>query len=134
MIDNELKARVERIERLEQEENALKAEKRHIYAGAKDAGYNPKALRRIIAERRMKDREQIEADMRAYRIALGMAVNDVANGASVREASAKHGIPKSTIHDAVRREEKTEIGQSADDGMDIPPHLQRPRPSDRATT
>ena len=130
MTDGELNSLAQRIERLEQEQNALKAEKRHIYAGAKDAGCNVKALRRVIAERRMPDREQIEADMRAYRIALGMAVNDVANGVSLREAEAKHGIPKSTIqrHCAVPRQEKTEMGQTPDDDLAIPDILRRPRP------
>ena len=46
----------------------------------------------------MTDREQVEAAMHEYRVALGMAVNDVANGASVRDAAAKRGISKSTIH------------------------------------
>jgi uncharacterized protein (UPF0335 family) len=118
---------VDRIERLEEKQKALLADKRAIYTEAKKANLNPKALRKIIAERRMKDREQIVADMNAYRIALGMAVNDVANGASLREAAAKHGIPKSTLHDAVRREEKSELGQQADDDLAYPKHLdQRP--------
>ena len=59
----------------------------------------------------MPDREQVEAAMHNYRVALGMAVNDVTNGASLREAAAKRGVPKSTLHDAVRREEKSEPGQ-----------------------
>src|SRR5262245_14364946 len=111
MTDGKLQSIVDRIERLEQKQRALLADKRAIYIAAEKASLNTKALRRIIAERRMMDREQFEADMHAYRVALGMAVNDVANGASLREAEAKHGIPKSTIHDAVRREEISEVEQ-----------------------
>ena len=50
-------------------------EKRDIYTEAKkaDPDLNTKALRRVIAERRMPDREQIEAAMHNYRVALGMA-------------------------------------------------------------
>jgi uncharacterized protein (UPF0335 family) len=102
---------VDRIERLEEERRALLAAKRAIYTEAKNANLIPKALRGIIAERRQKDWAQIEAAKHEYRVALGMAVNDVANGASLREAAATHGISKSTIHDAVRRAEKSEIGQ-----------------------
>src|SRR5262249_52894703 len=111
MTDNKLKSIVDRIERLEEEQKALLETKRGIYLEAKKAELNPNALPSIIAERPIPDRNQFEADMRHYRIAPGMAVNDVANGASLRDAAAKHSIPKSTIHDAVRREKKTEIGQ-----------------------
>ena len=123
---------VDRIERLEEQQKALLADKRAIYTEAKKANLNPKALRKIIAERRMPDREQVEAAMHNFRVALGMAVIDVANGASLREAEAKHGISKSTIHRAVPRKEKSEMGQQVDDGLDIPKHLDR-RPDQPST-
>jgi uncharacterized protein (UPF0335 family) len=114
MTDDKVKSIVEKIERLEEKQQALLTEKRRIYTEAKKAkpDLNTKALRKIIAERRMKDREQVEAAMHNYRVALGMAVNDVANGASLRDAEAKHGIPKSTIqrHRTVPREEKNGNG------------------------
>src|SRR5262249_22046067 len=82
------------------------ADKQRIYAEAKEAGINTKALRKVIAERRMTDREEIVARMHEYRVALGMAVNDVANGASVRKAATKYGVSKSTLHrHAVPRED-----------------------------
>lgn len=114
MTNNLLNSIVARIERLEEEQKTLLAAKRGIYTEAKDADFNTKALRRVIAERRMKDREQIVADMQAYRIALGMAVNDVANGATLREAADRHGVSKSAVHRAVPREENSQEGQPAE--------------------
>jgi len=112
---------VERIEDLEKEQKALLEGKRNIYTEATKAGINAKALRQVVAERRMKDREQFEAHKRALRIALGMAVNDVAEGASLREAAAKHGVAKSTLHRAVPREEKIEMGRpQGDDYRAVP--------------
>ena len=125
MTDAKLRSVFDRIGRLEERQSSVLAEKRAVYTEAKNAGYNTKALRRIIAQQRQKDWEQTAADMHAYQIALGMAVNDVANGASLRAAAAKHGIAKSTIHDAVRREEKSETGQPAEDGLEIPGFLRR---------
>src|SRR5262249_1604532 len=124
---NALKSIVERIESLGEQQRALLTAKRGIYAEAKKAGFDTRALRRIISERRMKDREQIYAKMRDYRSALGMAVNDVEHGASLREAAAKYGISKSTLQRAVPREEEPEMGQPVDDPLDIPEHLRRRR-------
>src|SRR5262245_4826928 len=84
MTESKLKSIVDRIERLEEQQKTLLAKERGIYLEAEKAGYDIKALRRIVAERRMPDREQIVAKMQAYRVMLGMAVNDVAIGATVR--------------------------------------------------
>ena len=113
MIDDDVVSIVFEVERWEKKQKSALANKNDVYLKAKRAGLNVKALRRIIAERKMPDREQVEADAKAYRMQLGMAIEDVANGASLREAGLKHGIAKSTIHDAVRREEESEVGQPA---------------------
>jgi uncharacterized protein (UPF0335 family) len=111
----QLKSFVDRIERLEEEQRAIGSDKRDVYGEVKSAGYNTKALRKIIAERRQKDREQIEADMEAYRVALGMAVEAVSNGdTSLRRAAKQFGVSKSAIHRLVPREEKSASG--------TPPH------------
>lgn len=124
-----IKSIVDRIEHLEEKQRTLLLAKRAVYTEAKkaDPEFNTKAMRKIIAERRMKDGEQVEAAMHAYRNALGMAVNDVANGASLREAAMKNGIPKSTLHDAVRQEKKSEPGQQAHYNLDLPEFLDRRR-------
>ena len=132
MIDSNFRSIVNDIERLEEQQRVLLANKRNIYTKAKNSGIDIKALRKIITERRMPDREQVETAMRDMRIALEMAVNDVADGASLRLAAAKYDIPKSTLHDAVRREVNVQPGQQVDDDLDIPKHLDQRR--DRSGT
>ena len=69
-----LRSLVERIERLEEEKKALADDIKDIYTEAKSAGYDPKALRQVIRERRMNaaDRQEREALLDVYRHALGM--------------------------------------------------------------
>jgi uncharacterized protein (UPF0335 family) len=124
MTYNGLKSIVDRIERLEGQQKTVLTDKRAVYTEAGALGYNVKALRKIIAQRREKDWLQIAADMHDYQVRLGMGVNDVANGASLREAAAKHGVSKSTLHRrAVPSEEKSEMGQPADDDLEYPDFL-----------
>jgi uncharacterized protein (UPF0335 family) len=52
----QLKSMVERIERLSEERDGLSADIRDIYAEARGNGFNPKALRKVVAERK-KDRD-----------------------------------------------------------------------------
>jgi predicted DNA-binding transcriptional regulator AlpA len=42
------------------------------------------------------------------------AVNDVANGATLRQAADRHGLSKSAVHRAVPREENSQEGQPAE--------------------
>jgi len=86
------------------------------------------------AERLEKDMAQInadvhriEAELQAYCVALEMVVNDMANGVSVGEATAKHGIriPRPTLHRAAQLEDKSEVGQPADDEWEIPPYSRK---------
>ena len=114
MTDDPLKTIVERIERLEERQQAVLTDKRRIYTEAGAAGFNVKALRKIIAQRREKDWAQIAADMHDYQIRLGMAVNDVAQGSTLRQAADQHGVSKSAVHRAVPREENSQEGQPAE--------------------
>lgn len=102
-MSDKLQSYVDRIERLEEERKAINGDVKDIYSEVKSNGYNPKALRRIVAERRKTPDPQLEADMDAYRVALGMAVNDVKAGDSLRKAATKHGVSKSTLQRAVPR-------------------------------
>ena len=113
-MTDQLKSTVNRIERLEEQQRGVLADKRRVYDEAKAAGYNVKALRKIIAQRREKDWAQIAADMHDYQIRLGMAVNDVADSATLRQAADRHGVSKSAVHRAVPREENSQEGQSAE--------------------
>lgn len=70
----QLKAIVERIERLEEEKKALSDDIKDIYAEAKANGYTPKILR-IVIRRRKQDKQKLaeeEALTETYLHALGM--------------------------------------------------------------
>ena len=64
----------ERIERLEEEKQALAADIREVYGEAKGAGFDVKVLRQIIRLRKMdaSDRSEMEEILSVYRRALGL--------------------------------------------------------------
>jgi uncharacterized protein (UPF0335 family) len=71
---DQLKAFVERIERLEEEKKATSDDIRDVYAEAKGTGFDTKALRTIVRMRKMdtdERREQQEV-LDTYLNALGM--------------------------------------------------------------
>jgi uncharacterized protein (UPF0335 family) len=74
---DQLKAIVARIERLEEEQAALAADKREVYAEAKANGYDVPVLRKIIALRKQDENKlrEAEAVMSTYLHALGMQGN-----------------------------------------------------------
>jgi uncharacterized protein (UPF0335 family) len=111
MGDAKLKSFVDRIETIETEQREVGKGKREVYDEAKDAGYNTKALRRLISERRMKDRDEITEAMDGYRVALGMAAAAVRDGMSLDDASEEYGFSRSAIHrEASHCEEKAASG------------------------
>lgn len=71
---NRLQSIVERIERLNQEKEAISADIRDIFAEAKSAGFDNKILRAVIRLRKMnaKDRDEQEALIDIYKRALGI--------------------------------------------------------------
>lgn len=70
-----LRSFIERIERLEEEQEALATDKREVYAEAKGEGYDVKTLRKIVAIRKMDraTRQEAEALLDLYLSALGEA-------------------------------------------------------------
>lgn len=68
-----IKQTVQKIERLEEEKAQLAADIRDVYAEAKAFGYDTKALRKVIALRKMdrKDREEQEMMLDLYMHAVG---------------------------------------------------------------
>ena len=70
----ELKAFIERIERLEEEKKALAGDLRDVYTEAKSQGFDTKVMRKIVALRRRDhaERKEEEAIMELYLEALGM--------------------------------------------------------------
>jgi uncharacterized protein (UPF0335 family) len=72
---DQLKAFIERVERLEEEKKAIADDIRDVYAEAKANGYDVKALRAIIRLRKLDpaEREEQQAILETYMQALGMA-------------------------------------------------------------
>ena len=71
---DQLKAFVERVERLEEEKKAIADDIRDVYAEAKGSGYDVKALRAIVRMRKQDtdERREQEAILEVYMNALGM--------------------------------------------------------------
>ncbi len=73
---DQLKAFVERIERLAEEKQGIADDIKEVYAEAKGTGFDVKALRTIIRLRKqdIDERKESEAILETYMFALGMAV------------------------------------------------------------
>ncbi len=69
-----LRSLVDRIERLEEEKQALAADIREVYSEAKGAGFDVKVMRQLIRLRKMDkdDRSQMEEILSVYERALDM--------------------------------------------------------------
>ncbi len=67
-----LRSLIERIERLEEEKKGIQGDIRDIFAEAKGAGFDVKAMRTILKLRKMNaaDREEAETIVEVYRKAL----------------------------------------------------------------
>lgn len=71
---DQLKAFVERVERLEEEKSALGNDIKEVYAEAKGNGFDVKALRTVVRLRKqdVNERKEDEAILETYLQALGM--------------------------------------------------------------
>ena len=71
---DQLKAFVERIERLEEEKKAIADDIRDVYAEAKGNGYDVKAMRAVVRLRKQDKDERMEYEtvLETYMHALGM--------------------------------------------------------------
>jgi uncharacterized protein (UPF0335 family) len=69
----QLKSYVQRIERLEEERKALGDDIREVYAEAKAAGFDVKAMRAVVRLRKqdVAERKEHEALVELYREAVG---------------------------------------------------------------
>ena len=75
---DQLRAFIERIERLEEEKAALAVDIREVYAESKAMGFDAKTLRTVIRIRKQDDheRQEQEALLATYMIALGMVPSE----------------------------------------------------------
>ena len=71
---DQLKAFVERVERLEEEKKAIADDIRDVYAEAKGNGFDVKSLRVVVRMRKqdVNERKEHEAILETYLHALGM--------------------------------------------------------------
>jgi uncharacterized protein (UPF0335 family) len=75
VAQGQLRAIIERIERLEEEKKTIAADIREVYAEAKANGFDTKILRKVITLRKkdLVEREEEQAMIDLYLHALGMA-------------------------------------------------------------
>jgi uncharacterized protein (UPF0335 family) len=71
---DQLRAFVERIERLEEEKKTISDDIKDVYAEAKGTGFDAKALRKVVALRKIDQDERMEQEaiLDTYLHALGM--------------------------------------------------------------
>ncbi|CAF26666.1 DUF2312 domain-containing protein [Bartonella quintana] len=72
---NQLRAFIERIERLEEEKKTISDDIKEVYAELKGSGFDSKAVRSIIRLRKKEDHERMEEEaiIQLYKNALGMS-------------------------------------------------------------
>lgn len=71
---DQLRAFVERIERLEEEKKTIADDVKDVYGEAKSMGFDTKILKKVIAARKKDEQERMEEDLilDTYLQALGM--------------------------------------------------------------
>lgn len=71
---DQLRSIVERVERLEEEKQAIAEDIKEVYAEAKANGFDTKTLRKVISLRKVEaaERQEQEAILDLYMQALGM--------------------------------------------------------------
>ena len=75
VAQDQLRAFIERIERMEEEKKAIADDIKEIYAEAKGNGFDTKVLRKIVSIRKQDHNERMEQEalLELYLTALGMA-------------------------------------------------------------
>jgi len=75
VAQDQLRAFIERIERLEEEKAAIASDIKEVYAEAKGNGFDTKVLRKVVSIRKQDQsaRMEQEALLELYMAALGMA-------------------------------------------------------------
>jgi len=74
VASGQLRALIERIERLEEDKQAIADDIKDVYAEAKGSGFDTKAIRTIVRLRKkdQAEREEEETVLDLYKAALGM--------------------------------------------------------------
>lgn len=87
---DQIRSIVERIERLEEEKQAIADDIKEVYAEAKANGFDTKTLRQVIRLRKQDDseRQEQEALLDTYLSALGMLADTPLGQAALKAATA----------------------------------------------
>ncbi|MET4238565.1 uncharacterized protein (UPF0335 family) [Bradyrhizobium sp. RT10b] len=90
---DQLRSIIERIERLEEEKKAISDDITDVYSEAKGNGYDVKALKTIVRERKQdpSDRAEHETILDVYRRALGMLADTPLGAAAMQAATRTTG-------------------------------------------
>jgi len=93
VTNNQLKALVERIEKLEDEKTIIAEDIKEVYSEAKGSGFDPKIIRKLISFRKQdaKKRAEEQAVLAAYMDALGMLAGTPLGEAAVNAISKPKG-------------------------------------------
>lgn len=86
--NNQIKALVERIEKLEEEKAAIAGDIKEVFLEAKSNGFDTKIIKKIIALRKQdaKKRAEEQALLTVYMDALGMLANTPLGKAAIDRA------------------------------------------------
>jgi uncharacterized protein (UPF0335 family) len=100
IADGQLLAVVERIERLNEEAKTIKDDIADVYTEAKGSGYDVKALRKIVALRKLDPSQRAEEEtiLQTYMRALGMLVGTPLGDAAIASIS-QQAMPRSRGRD-----------------------------------
>lgn len=73
--DDNLRLFFERIERLDDEQQGIRDDKKDVFAEAKAQGYDPKIMRAVLRLRKMapNERQEMEMLIDTYKAAIGLA-------------------------------------------------------------
>lgn len=82
-----LRSIVDRIERLEDEKQQIADDIKEIYAEAKSNGFNVKALRKVIRDRRKPPDAEVEAIVESMKHSLGMLADTPLGEAAISNAT-----------------------------------------------
>lgn len=82
-----LRSIVDRIERLEDEKQQIADDIKDVYAEAKSNGFNVKALRKVIRERRRPPDAEVEALVDVMKHSLGMLAETPLGEAAIKRAT-----------------------------------------------
>ena len=93
MTNNQLKAIVERIEKLEDEKSIILEDIKEVYSEAKSTGFDPKIIKKLISLRKQdaKKRAEEQAVLATYMDALGMLAGTPLGEAAVKAISKPSG-------------------------------------------